>query len=63
MNTIYHCLAVDKRYIPPRRTVMYQALTEKEAIEWLENNGGGVYRNTLANFEMKVEKRPMGGEG
>jgi hypothetical protein len=31
--------------------------TETEAIEWLERNGGGVYRHQLHRFDMPVKSR------
>jgi hypothetical protein len=53
MSTVYHCC---KRLKDVNGTldVVHYANSEKEAVEWLENNGGGVYKNTLHNFEMNV---------
>lgn len=55
MSTVYQCIKSDARYIPTRMTVVYEAETQKEAIEWLENNGGGIYRNTLHGFQYNVQ--------
>ena len=56
-NTIYHCLKVDHRYTPPLEEVVYKADTSEEAYRWLENNGGGLYRNILHHVEFTVKKR------
>lgn len=53
--TIYQAYKVDKRYIPSKYTLVYCGQTEKDVIEWLENNGGGVYRNVLHRFEYYVK--------
>jgi len=29
--------------------------TEKEVIEYLENNEGGVYNNVIHNFDLKID--------
>ena len=54
MNTIYECLQNKPGYIPEQWELVYNASTEKEAIEWLELNGGGIYRNILHQFNCKV---------
>lgn len=54
MGTIYHCLKKDNRYSPPCLTLVYEAPTERDAIEWLEKNGGGVYKNILHNLSFVV---------
>lgn len=54
--SIYQCIKKDNRYIPPLARIVYEAATEEEAIEWLEKNGGGVYRNILHNFDCEIEK-------
>lgn len=56
MTTVYHCKQPkDGKYIPPQYDIVHQADTEAEAIEWLEDNGGGVYENVLHNFTMNVK--------
>jgi hypothetical protein len=62
MSTIYECLRKDKRYIPTKYILLYNAPSEKEAIEYLEQNGGGIYRNILHRFEMEVKSNNKGGE-
>ena len=54
MDTIYQCIKPDTRYKPTVMNVVHEAKTGAEAIEWLENNGGGVYRNLLHHFDMAV---------
>ncbi len=39
-----------KKYIPPMEEIK-EFPTEEETIRYLQNNGGGVYRNILHNFE------------
>ena len=55
MSTVYKCIKPDTRYIPTQMNVVYQAQTQKEAIEWLENNGGGIYKNVLHGFQYEVK--------
>lgn len=57
MSTIYQCIKPDNRYKPPIKTVIFEASSEKEAINWLEQNGGGIYRNTLHNFECGIKAK------
>jgi hypothetical protein len=33
---------------------MHEASSEREAIAWLEKNGGGIYRNLLHGFDCEV---------
>ena len=54
MGTIYQCLKRDDRYTPPLMSVMHEASSEREAIAWLEKNGGGIYRNLLHGFDCEV---------
>lgn len=54
MSTIYQCLKRDVRYTPPLMSVKHEAATEREAIAWLEQNGGGIYRNLLHSFDCEV---------
>lgn len=53
-DTIYQCIKPDARYKPTLMNIVHKARTAAEAIEWLENNGGGVYRNLLHQFDMAV---------
>ena len=57
MGTVYQCIKPDTRYKPTWMKVIHEANTAAEAIEWLENNGGGVYRNLLHNFDMTVNPK------
>lgn len=63
MGTIYQCLKRDDRYTPPLMSVMHEASSEREAIAWLEKNGGGIYRNLLHGFdcEVRVKVTPNAG--
>lgn len=65
MSTVYQCIKPDTRYIPTTMTVVYEATTQKEAVERLENNGGGIYRNTLHGFKYYVQahKTPIKHKG
>ena len=53
-HTIYHCLTIDNKTVPPTRVLTYEADTHLEAVHYLENNGGGLYRNILHNLEYMV---------
>lgn len=53
--SIFQCLTKDDRYVPPVLTVVHEAESEVAAISWLEKNGGGIYKNLLHNFSMKVD--------
>lgn len=57
-DTIYECC---KRLTDVNKTlkVAHCSDTEAEAIRWLEEHGGGVYRNALHRFEMEVEAISM----
>lgn len=52
-QTIYQCCQKGKD-VNQSLSITHYADTEKEAITFLENNGGGVYRNTLHNFQFTV---------
>ena len=54
---IYQAIKIDNRYIPTKNTIIKEFPTELEAIKWLENNDGGIYRNILHNFDCKIEKK------
>jgi hypothetical protein len=56
-KTIYQAIQYDKRYIPIKCNIVYYGQTEEDVIEWLENNGGGYYRNVLHQFEYYVKGR------
>lgn len=53
---IYKAVKKDKRYIPPKESILEFA-TEALTIIWLEENGGGTYRNILHNFEYEIEPK------
>ena len=59
MGTVYQCIKPDSRYIPKRMAVVHEADTQLEAIEWLENNGGGVYRNLLHCYDMTINNTEL----
>jgi len=56
MSTIYHCCKKGKD-VNKTLSIIHEAATEKEAIAWLEQKGGGVYRNILHNFSFYVEPK------
>jgi hypothetical protein len=47
----------DKRYTPHKCVIVHEASTQSEALSWLENNGGGIYRNILHNFDCIVKPK------
>jgi len=51
--TIHECC---KPYKDVNKTtsIVHYAQTTKEAIEWLESNGGGIYKNTLHKYQFDV---------
>ena len=49
--TIFQCVK--------NNCIIHEAATERDAIEWLENNGGGIYRNILHKFEYRVISRTI----
>jgi hypothetical protein len=53
-QSIHQCVSVDNRYVGGRRTVVRSKNTAREAINWLGKNGGGVYKNALHGFELKI---------
>lgn len=59
---VCQCLQRDTRYTPALLTVVHEAPTEREAIAWLERNGGGVYRNLLHNFDCGVDAATKGAQ-
>lgn len=54
--TIYQCCKCGNDVNKALQPVHY-AKTEKEAIQWLEKNGGGVYKNLLHNFQFHVHSK------
>ncbi len=54
-STIFKAFTIDKGTIPHRLTLAYCGDTEEETIEWLEKNGGGMYRNIIHNFQFEVK--------
>jgi hypothetical protein len=57
MSSIYQCFKIDTRYTPPLQRLVYESQTEKEAISWLEANGGGIYQNVLHNVTVNVKEK------
>lgn len=55
-KTIYHCCKRIKG-VPEYLDIVHYANTEAEAIKWLENNGGGIYKNDLHNFQFEVKAK------
>jgi hypothetical protein len=55
-QTIYECC---KRGEDVNQTpfVIGYADTQREAIEYLENNGGGIYRNALHRFRIYINPK------
>jgi hypothetical protein len=53
MSTIYECCKQGKDVNKTQQEVHCEP-TEALAIEWLEKNGGGIYKNVLHNFEFYV---------
>lgn len=54
-ETIYEGHIVDTRFTPPLPISIYYGKTEKETIDFLKKTGG-IYKNTLHNFQFKVLK-------
>ena len=57
--TCFQCYKIDQRYNPVLRTLVYEADSEHKAIEYLKENGGGIYKNILHNFEVLVEGKQL----
>ena len=53
---IYRAIKKDTRYVPMKTIEIKEFSTEKETIECLEKNGGGIYRNILHNFDCLIKK-------
>ena len=54
---IYRAIRRDNRYLPPKDEILKEFPTQTETIKWLEENGGGIYRNILHNVEFYVSRR------
>jgi hypothetical protein len=52
--TIYHCLIKDESTTPAQYQLIHEASTEQEAMDFLEQRGGGIYRNILHNFDCLI---------
>ena len=55
-STSHECCSRSKD-INARLEVRHYAVTQKEAIEWLEAHGGGIYRNALRGYKFRVLAR------
>jgi hypothetical protein len=55
--SVYQCYLKDKRYVPIKLTLVCEPETEKEAIDFLLDNGGGVYRDLLSNCDCEIHPR------
>jgi len=53
-ETIYQCCKCGKD-VNKTLSVVHCADTEAEALKWLEDNGGGVYRNILHRIKFEVK--------
>jgi len=53
MSTVYQCC---KRTgdVSGILKVVHEAETQTEAVEWLERNGGGIYKNLLHKFQLYI---------
>lgn len=54
---IYRTFNLDTRYIPPREVNRKEWPTQKEAIDYLVQNGGGWFRNIMANFDCYIHSQ------
>jgi len=54
LKTTYECCTEGKD-VNRTLSVIHYANSSSEALLWLENNGGGVYRNTLHNYQFHVK--------
>jgi hypothetical protein len=52
---IYQAISQDKRWTPPKETIVKERPTEAELIAWLQANGGGIYRNILHKFDCIIK--------
>jgi hypothetical protein len=57
MKTIYQCCRIGKDVNKTLEPIHCEP-TGELAVLWLENNGGGVYRNILHNFQYPVLAKP-----
>ena len=56
MGTIYQC-CIQMKDVNKTPQEVHCEPTEALAIEWLQENGGGIYRNALHNFRFYVEPK------
>jgi hypothetical protein len=54
---IYRAIQRDTRWIPPRETE-HEFPTEEETVKWLQEHGGGIYRNILHSFDCEIKPQP-----
>ena len=59
METLYECLKEGKD-VNQTTSVVHFAESHNDAVTWLENNGGGVYRNALHRFQFRVSAKSGG---
>lgn len=55
-STVFQCCQRGKD-VNKTLSIVHCAQSERLAIDWLQRHGGGVYRNTLHNFQTNVEER------
>ena len=53
---IYRAIKKDTRYVPAKTIETKEFATEAETIKYLQENGGGIYRNILHNFDCLIKK-------
>ena len=53
MSFIYQAVVEDKRWIPPKESII-EFPTQKEAIDWLQTHGGGIFRDKLCNMDVSI---------
>lgn len=51
---IYKAIKLDCWYIPPLREVVAEFPTQAEAISFLQDNGGGIMCDILANVDVEI---------
>jgi hypothetical protein len=52
MATVYECW---QRNSSGSLVLIHEAETERKALEYLSENGGGIYKNVLHSFNMEVK--------
>ena len=53
-QTVHECCVMGKD-VNRSLSVVHYANSSSDAMSWLENNGGGVYKNVLHNYQFYVE--------